>query len=259
MPLAFLLALAACSDAVPEGQVIAVVDGTEITLSELNEEGRSRGLDIANDRANRDALLRELIERKLLVREAEARELDRSPDFLLAERRMREILLGQQLLAKAAREKGLVTDEQLRRFIAANPLAFGAREVVRVEAATLSGPLAPPLRQALVQAPDRAAMERLLAAAKVKATFRAENWDSAVPPQGLAGWPAGTTFVLERGGVPIVGQIIVRQAQPVPADQQLAIARTMVEQQRAEQALAAIVGTARKTAEIAYQPDYAPR
>ena len=259
MPVPLLLALAACSEAVPQGQVIAVVDGTEVTLAELNEEGRSRGLDIANDRGNRDALLRELVERKLLVKQAEAREVDRSPDFLLAERRMREILLGQQLLAKAAREKGPVTDNQLRRFIAANPLAFGAREVVRVEAATLTPPPALPLRQALAQAPNRAAMQRLLAGAKVQAAFMAETWDSAAPPHGLAGWPSGTTFLLERGGALVVGQVLARQPQPVPPDQQLPVARAMVERQRAEQALATIVDAARETAEISYQPDYAPR
>jgi EpsD family peptidyl-prolyl cis-trans isomerase len=258
-PLALLLALAACSKTVPEGQVIAVVDGTEITLAELNQEGRSRGLDIANDRGNRDALLRELVERKLLVREAQAREVDRSPDFLLAERRMREVLLGQQLLTKAAREKGPLTDDELRRFVAATPLAFDRREIVRVETATLPATLPPPLRTALAEAPDRLAMERLLAAAGVKASFVSENWDSAAPPQGLSAWPSGTTFVAERGDGLVIGQVVARQPQPVPADQQLAVARVMVEQQRAEQALATIVGAARQSADIRYQPDYAPR
>jgi EpsD family peptidyl-prolyl cis-trans isomerase len=256
---ALLLALAACSEAVPQGQVIAVVDGTEITLAELNEEGRSRGIDIANDRANRDALLRELVERKLLVREAEARELDRSPDFLLAERRSREILLGQQLLAKAARDQGAVTDDDLRRFIAARPLAFPGRQSIRVEVAALPATLPAPLRQALARSPDRATMERLLGTAGVKARWSEESWDSAAPPPGLQGWPQGDAFLLERNGALVAGRVLARQAQPVPAEQQLPLARAMIAQERAEQALVAIVGKARESASIRYQPAYAPR
>lgn len=253
-----LAALAGCSKAVPEGQVIAIVEGTEVTLAELNEEGRSRGLDIAGDRALRDALLQELVDRKLLVREAERRQLDRSPDFLLAERRMREILLGQQLLATATHERGSMSDADLRRFVAANPLAFERREVVRVHAVALPAALPPPLRQALSQAPDRAAMEKILAAARIPSRWTQEDWDSAAPPMGLAGWPTANAFLLERAGGMVAGQVMARQPQPVPAEQQLVLARTLVQRQRAELALASIVGESRGSADIRYQPGYAP-
>lgn len=92
------LMLAACQQAAPSGQVIATVDGVEITLAELNGEASARNLAIATDPAQRAAAIADLVKRKLLVRAARAQGLDRTPQFVLAERRMREILLAQQVV-----------------------------------------------------------------------------------------------------------------------------------------------------------------
>ena len=91
--------LTACHSSPPTGQVIAVVDGVDVTLAELNSEGRARNLAIGSDRAQRDAAIADLVKRRLLVRAAESRGLDRTPEFILAERRARDILLAQQLVS----------------------------------------------------------------------------------------------------------------------------------------------------------------
>ena len=82
---------AGCSKAEPDGQVIAIANGEEITLGELNEEARARGLPIVNNRVLRESVIRDLIDRKLLVQEALRKKLDRTPQHLLAIRRLNEM------------------------------------------------------------------------------------------------------------------------------------------------------------------------
>ena len=98
LPAAAAMLLSACHASPPTGQVIAVVDGVEITLAELNAEARARNLAIGSDRAQRDQAIADLVKRRLLVHAAEARGLDRVPAFILAERRARDILLAQELV-----------------------------------------------------------------------------------------------------------------------------------------------------------------
>lgn len=81
-----------------------MVDGVEITLAELNAEARARNLAIGNDRATRDLAVADLVKRRLLVHAAEARGLDHSPAFILAERRAHDILLAQQLVTERLAE-----------------------------------------------------------------------------------------------------------------------------------------------------------
>jgi len=98
-----MAALAGCDGGPVSGQVVAVVDGEEITIPELNAEARARGLVIGTDRALRDRVLQDLIDRKLLVQAALDRKLDRTPDHLLAKRRSDEMLLANELIAALGR------------------------------------------------------------------------------------------------------------------------------------------------------------
>ncbi|MEO6256993.1 MAG: hypothetical protein ABIO69_09305, partial [Sphingomicrobium sp.] len=54
---AFACLLAACNKAEPDGQVIAIANGEEITLGELNEEARARGLPIVSNGPLRDSVI----------------------------------------------------------------------------------------------------------------------------------------------------------------------------------------------------------
>src|SRR4051812_43089213 len=90
---------ASCNKAEPKGQVVAVANGEEITVAELNEEARSRGLSIGNDSAARGRVMRDLVDRKLLAQQAVRDKIDRSPEHLITARRLNELLLAQELVA----------------------------------------------------------------------------------------------------------------------------------------------------------------
>ena len=95
---AALLALAACGDKSPQGQVVATVNGEEITAQEVNAEAQALNLP-AN--ANREAvlpqILQRVLDRKLLVGVARERKMDKSPDFLIQRRRAEETVLATML------------------------------------------------------------------------------------------------------------------------------------------------------------------
>jgi hypothetical protein len=116
-----IIFIVGCSKGEPKGQVIATIDGAELTLSELEAEARIRNLPIAANRTLRDALVTELVDRKLLVRAARARKLDATPEFILMQRRADEILLAQQLLATTAADAGTITDAEVARKMNAEP------------------------------------------------------------------------------------------------------------------------------------------
>jgi hypothetical protein len=96
----FLLG-AGCEQAGPRGQVVAVVNGEEITTAALNEEAKARNILDAARPAVRAALLQDLVDRKLLAQKAIEQKLDRSPRHLVAVEGMKEVLLAQDLLGWA--------------------------------------------------------------------------------------------------------------------------------------------------------------
>lgn len=245
----------------PEGQVIARVNGTEITVAELNEEARARGLPIGHDPAMKAALIQELVDRKLLVEAARDGGFDRRPDYLLAKRRSDEILLAQQMLA-AAIQGGTVADEELARYIAANPAAFDRRALVTVDQLTISGAVSPELRGALAQAPTVERMEQLVSSANLRSSRAQQTVDSAnaLDPRGpaLAGLREGQSFVLQQPGGLIAGKVVSTVPQPVPKNQQLQVARERLKQQQTQAVFDRMLQQLRPQAEVQYQPGFEP-
>jgi hypothetical protein len=255
-----LLALAACSGEAPAGQVAARVNGVEITIAELNEEARARDLTLEKNPALRSALIQEMVDRKLLVAEAKAQELHRTPRHILAERRMGEILLVQQLLA--GEESSELSPERLRVFMAANPHAFAQRVTARADLLSFSGQPPPSLRQELTSAKNPGEIEAKLGAAGVSFHRSQEVWDSADPASPLWGGQIaaskGTLVLLPRGGGTIAAILSEVTPQPIPADQQVAVARALVSRSVAEQRMRKLLEQARAGATISYQPGFDP-
>ncbi len=262
MSIAALLAAGCGREAVPTGQVIAVVDGEELTTAELNYEARTRGLQIGPDRGMRDALLRELVDRKLLAQAAVARGADKSPDHLLAVRRLSEIALGQRLLEDAASANAQASPAEVERYIAANPKAFGERVTYVVDAITIAAQLSPELRQALGAAPSVDAMEKIAGAAGFKPRRSSEMWDSAMLADDvnavLKAKRPNDNFVLTPGAGTHVGRLMTIVAQPVPQQQWVPLAQGLIRRTANEQTLRASVEEARARAVIRYQPGFAP-
>ncbi|MBS3960455.1 MAG: hypothetical protein KGZ61_01270 [Sandarakinorhabdus sp.] len=126
------VALAACGDRAPDaptGQVVAILDGQEITVLEVNAE--LQGTPIPPAMTRRDAekvALNNIITRRMLANAAEARELTRKPDFMMQERRTAEQLRVQALARDIAAGVAAPTRDEANKFIEENPWMFRDRK-----------------------------------------------------------------------------------------------------------------------------------
>jgi len=255
------LSMAACDQAKPAGQVVATVNGVEITVAELNGEAQARSLDIDSDPSLRDALLRELIERKLLVQQAREQKIDRTPQFLLTERRQREIILAQQLLTVPMQELTM-TRQQLAAFVGSRPLAFDARVLATADQLSVAGTIPLAARRQLAGAASLDAMAEALQRSGFPPVRTQENWDSADPTTPVGSGEVrpvvGARFILVRPGGTFIGQISAVQRAPVAPEQRLATARALLQRSLAERRMQALLERGKASAKIAYNPQFAP-
>jgi peptidyl-prolyl cis-trans isomerase C len=264
--MALLALTAACHDQAPAGQVLAIVNGEEITIPELNAEARARGLVIGSDVRVRQALLQELINRRLLAQTARNEGLDRTPDYILQSRRAAEITLVQELTEVAGHGARQPTPQQLSAFIAANPQAFGERQVVTVEQMSLPGPVQPDKVAAVAAATSLEQGAAALGNPALASSKAMQTWDTARLDRDSADKLAkAPTYQLLLLHPPGSGWLVTRKISatpaPIPPDQQAAAALALIRAQESQQVAASLLNRARSTARIALakEPDQQTR
>jgi len=131
------LALAGCSkeEKGPEGQVVATIDGKDVTIHEVNAEigGMGAQAKSAPRKLVEAVALSRVIERKMLAIEARNKKLDQSPQFVLAKARADENLLVQALQAEVAGKVQQTPREAAQKFISDNPIMFTERRIMTLD------------------------------------------------------------------------------------------------------------------------------
>jgi peptidyl-prolyl cis-trans isomerase C len=251
---------ASCNKAEPKGQVIAVVNGEEITVGELNQEARARGISIGNDPAARARVMRDLVDRKILAAQAVRENVDRNPEHLLAARRLNELLLVQELIARR-RGPAEPTDAEVAAFIKAHPHAFDQRVSIRMAQITVPKKLTAKLQADLSTATTLEQAEQLLRAAGVSGARSEQVWDSANLPEATTQrlLPSiGGLLLLPAGPGMSIVQVLSITPQPTPPEQRVSTAREWLKQHRTNEALEELLGTARSKARVKYQEGFEP-
>lgn len=135
--LLLLLMVAACGDsqeaAAPTGQVVATVDGEEITTSELRLEIPPGASDPAAAASAQQNALNALISRKLLVAEAKRQELENSPLAAMVRKRAEDLAMVQLLQLNVAGGVPKVSDNEVEEFILSHPATFSQRRLISVD------------------------------------------------------------------------------------------------------------------------------
>jgi EpsD family peptidyl-prolyl cis-trans isomerase len=259
---ALLLLAVGCNQGPPKGQVIARVNGEEITIAELNEEARARSVVGANDPAVRGALLQDLIDRKLLAQEAVQEKLDRSPQHLIASQRMKEVLLAEQFLASVGNDLRPLSTAELQEFTAANPTAFDRRTLLSVDQITFPRPSDPALIQRLEAAKALTEIEMILQEAALPQERSVKTWDSAVLPEAsmkvLLGAQPGKPFLLPHGNLLIAGEVLSSLAQPIETEQRLRLASERLARERKDRSMRQMLEALRANAQIIHAERFAP-
>lgn len=245
------------------GQVAAVVNGEEITLQEINAELGSTAIpDGVDKKAVQQAALQRIVERRLLAQAARDDELDKTPDYLLRERQLRDALLVQLMGQRAERALKVPGQQEIDKFIADNPVMFGNRKQLIVDRIQFALPKNPDQLKALENDHSMDAVAARLQQMGIE--FRRDNTqvDSAALGQQrlqqIQALPAGEPFVIPENGVVTVGVITGERAEPVSPANARPIAVQAIRNKQLTDTIQQRLKQSRAAAEIEYQPGFAP-
>ncbi len=251
---ALLLTLSACgsSEKKPGGQVVATVDGHEVTIHEVNAELAqipNRGGDAPPKLVQSVALAR-VIERKMLVSEAQKLKLDKNPQFLIAKARTEEGLLVQALQADIQRKVPATTREAAQKFVTDNPQVFGDRKIFTLDQIQFLRP-ANIDQLPFKNAKSMAEVERILVDANIEYRRAPQQIDSLTVNPSLTNeivkiTAAGTgepfMFADQPAGAPApviyVNNITATKSLPFTGEKAIAYAQNILQRQEIQKRLA---------------------
>jgi EpsD family peptidyl-prolyl cis-trans isomerase len=261
-----LALLAACgSDDAPTGQVLATVNGEEITSSELNSEmGGIRARNPAEQRELQRAALQNIVNRTLLAQAAAEQGADDGPAAAIAKRRATQ--LAQINLYEEQLRRGVpnVSREEADQFIADNPALFAQRRILLVDQIIVPNP-----PEALLRA-----LEPLDTLAQVQAELGRYNLptratfgviDAVTMDPGavrqIVALPADAVFILPAQGTIRINRIRENHIQPITGQDAVNIATELLRNQRIQRQVSEAVTRVLREGQtnVRYNADYQPR
>lgn len=259
--------LAACNrgGSAPQGQVVATVNGHEITTSQLRLEVGNAPSDPAAAAAAQNAALQTLINRQLLVDEARRRGVDKSPMAAMVKQRAEDLALVQLLQMGLAQGVPTVSNDDIKAFIDSHPSSFSDRKLISVDQVVV-----PSIKTEIVkQMQPLNTMDEVLALLNKNnvryvnsaAVLDTVNMDPTAASKILALGP-NSVFITPAGmGGINVSHISGLRAAPLSGEEANMAARLMLTQQRSKaqvgQALEEIVKAGQSKVKI--NPAYLPK
>lgn len=138
LPFAFLVIslLAGCQDKKLDAtaiQVVAKVNGDEITVHQLSSEMQRLQVPVSNSQSVAKKLLINLIDRQLLMQEAIKLNLDRSPEVVQLLNTARAQIYAQAYLTRKVSAMPPVTEQEASQFMAEHTEVFKRRKIFTTE------------------------------------------------------------------------------------------------------------------------------
>jgi EpsD family peptidyl-prolyl cis-trans isomerase len=248
----------------PKGQVVATVNGEEITALELRSElGGFGSRDPAVMKAAQQQALERIILRRILAQEAKKQKLDKTPEFTTQLHRGEETLLAQLYQRKLAQTVGQASKQDAQAYVAAHPDQFANRRVLFVDQ--------------VIAAPNKIPVERykpLKSLTEVKALLDSEgvvyqqnavvldtlSADPRIVAQ-LATLPPGEVFLIPQQGALLFNQINDQRSTPFTGDMAVNYAMNVIRGQKAQETVGKRIEAMRKAAEkeVVYNAAYNPK
>ena len=259
---ALLLLVGGCEKKVG-GQVVAVVNGEEVTQQEVNAELQAANIPATADKkAVMAQVVQQIVDRKLLVQKAKAEGLDKSPNYLEQLRRGEDALIINLLTTKAAKGVALPDTAAVDKFIAENPTLFSQRKRYTLDQISVPQPTDQTVLRQLEPAHSLEAVAATLSAAGIQFTRGNAELDSAMlpPPVAakIAALPAGEPFVTPDKGRIVASVITSTTPSPTPEAQARPAALELLRRQSLGAAMQKQLDAARAAAKITYQPGFTP-
>lgn len=247
----------------PKGQIIAIVNGDEVSMQELNAELQGvRVPDTADREKLRKQVLQRLVDRKLIVQKAREQGLDKTPEFIAQQRRLEENLLVSLLGQKIASTVPMPDDRDIAQYIGDNPTQFGGRQRLLLDQIQFAAPkdvkLLLTLKDAHTLDELAAGVQKLgLGFTRGKGVIDTGRLDPQLVSV-INKLPPGEPFVLPSNGQYVASVIVGRDSTPTPTPIARQAAAEMVRRKELIAESKAQVARARSTAQIQYQPGYEP-
>lgn len=259
---ASMVILAACNNKA-EGQTVAVVNGQEITLSELNFELGLANVPAGTDKAAaRSQVLQAMIDRRLLAIQAQQEGVDTTPDFISRKRRGEEDLLISMLSAQRLKSVALPGARDTDAFIASHPAMFAKREVWDLSQIQFEPPADRAIQAEIDKTQSFPALLAVLQKHDITVAQQKNRLDTAIVPaelfQKISAIPDGEPFIVRVGNRAIASVIVAREPKPILGDQARPVAANVMRKEQSAKDMANRVSTLRKAAKIEYQKGFAP-
>lgn len=259
--LALGLAMTACSKDKPTGQVVANVNGDEISSIEFYQEMAHFPGGQSVDEGARRAALNGLIERKLLARYARDQKLDQSPAFVAELHRAQETLLAQAAVSAMASAAVAPEPQEVDAFIAQHP-ELAQHTVFQVDQIAFARPKDHDIEQQIEAAPTLDAIQDILKGASLPGQRVYASWDSAAMPPAAARQFAGDNgmkpLIIANGEAMVAGVRLGQRVVTLEPQEQRAIAARALQQRAAQGRVGGWLKSARQSAKITYGADFAP-
>lgn len=244
------------------GQVVAVVNGEEVSLSELNAELRNAPAG-GDKEVIRAAALQNLVNRKLLVQQARERGIDKDPDYLQRERRTADQVMIEMLGQQVTKNVPVPGPAEMDRFVQQNPQMFAERTVYNLDQIVFPQPADRNRLKELEADHTLDAVATRLGAMKIPFQRQKGNLDTvATPPELLkqiTALPAGEPFVLATGGNVVVSVVTGQTKAPITGEEARKVAAEVLRRNAVTDLAQKQLKQARDAANIEYQPGFAPK
>ena len=247
----------------PKGQIVAIVNGDEITMQELNAEFQGVNIpDNADRQRIRKEVLQRLIDRKLIVQKAREQGMDKTPEYIAQQRRLEENLLVSMLGQKVAQTVPMPDDRDVTQYIVDNPTQFSQRQQLLLDQIQFQAPRDVNKLMTLKDSHSlddiAAGLEKLkLNYSRGKGVIDTGRLDPQLMKK-INELPQGEPFVLPSNGQFVASVIVARAGVTTPqniarqAAGEIVRRRALVNESRAQ------IAHARTEAKIQYQPGFEP-
>jgi EpsD family peptidyl-prolyl cis-trans isomerase len=257
-----LATVSACSgNSTPSGQVVATVNGEEITRGELNAALPGDAPSDPKAAAKlRNAVLEQIAAQHIVAQEAKREGLDKSQQYLLATRRAENSILSELVTQRVLQGTRTPDDAAVDRYIAANPSRFADRVIFKADQIRAPG-----------NAIDPASLKDVHTMAGVLARFDAVGAQVArstvdinsagLEPEAtrrLMSLLNGEPYLGADNGILVVSQIVGIEKAPLVGEKARTPARFLMKREAGMRALKNQYEVLRKNAEIKYQDGFGP-
>jgi peptidyl-prolyl cis-trans isomerase C len=249
----------------PAGQVVATVDGKEITMLEMRAEMARLGIVDPNaQKSAQRTVVSEMVNRRIIANAARKQGMDKTPDFAVQKQQVEDNLLIAALEKKLVDAIPAPTADEAQRYIAANPNLFADRKIFMVDQLNMPKP-GPDTLKALTPLHSLDDVEKVLIEQKVQYQKATNKVDAlTLEPHMLSSilaLPEHEVFIIPNGnGGAIVNQIKSVTVEPLTGDAATAFATKALTAQRRSEAVAkqfrSFVQAA--TQNVAYNKAFAP-